>query len=53
MQPRSHQSLEEINQSVAVPGVHQTAFWRKFLAYSGPGALVAVGYMDPGNWLTS
>lgn len=53
MQPRSHQSLEEINQSVAVPDVHQTAFWRKFLAYSGPGALVAVGYMDPGNWLTS
>lgn len=53
MQPRSHQSLEEINQSVAVPDVHQTTFWRKFLAYSGPGALVAVGYMDPGNWLTS
>ncbi|EIW14339.1 divalent metal cation transporter MntH [Lactiplantibacillus pentosus] len=53
MQPRSRQSLEEINQSVAVPDVHQTAFWRKFLAYSGPGALVAVGYMDPGNWLTS
>ncbi|WP_279490539.1 Nramp family divalent metal transporter [Lactiplantibacillus pentosus] len=53
MQPRSHQSLEEINQSVAVPDVHQTAFWRKFLAYSGPGALVAVGYMYPGNWLTS
>lgn len=26
---------------------------QKFLAYSGPGALVAVGYMDPGNWLTS
>ena len=23
------------------------------LAYSGPGALVAVGYMDPGNWITS
>ncbi|ALO03779.1 manganese transporter [Lactiplantibacillus paraplantarum] len=53
MQSHRHQSLEEINQSVAVPDVHQTAFWRKFLAYSGPGALVAVGYMDPGNWLTS
>ena len=25
-------------------------FWRTLLAYSGPGALVAVGYMDPGNW---
>lgn len=48
-----HRSLEEINQSVAVPDTPQPAFWRKFLAYSGPGALVAVGYMDPGNWLTS
>jgi manganese transport protein len=26
--------------------------WRKFLAYFGPGYLVAVGYMDPGNWAT-
>lgn len=46
-------SLDEINGSVAVPTVYQSAFWQKFLAYSGPGALVAVGYMDPGNWLTS
>ncbi|MFC6179941.1 Nramp family divalent metal transporter [Lactiplantibacillus daowaiensis] len=46
-------SLAEINQSVPVPDVYQSAFWQKFLAYSGPGALVAVGYMDPGNWLTS
>ncbi|WP_076459514.1 Nramp family divalent metal transporter [Limosilactobacillus caccae] len=46
-------SLDEINASVAVPNVYQSAFWQKFLAYSGPGALVAVGYMDPGNWLTS
>ncbi len=28
------------------------SFWRKFLAFSGPGYLVAVGYMDPGNWAT-
>ena len=28
-------------------------FWRTLLAYTGPGALVAVGYMDPGNWATS
>jgi NRAMP (natural resistance-associated macrophage protein)-like metal ion transporter len=48
-----HKSLDEINASVAVPNVYQSAFWQKFLAYSGPGALVAVGYMDPGNWLTS
>lgn len=27
--------------------------WRTLLAYTGPGALVAVGYMDPGNWATS
>ena len=46
-------SLDEINGSVDVPNVYQSAFWQKFLAYSGPGALVSVGYMDPGNWLTS
>ena len=27
-------------------------FWRKFFAFAGPGYLVAVGYMDPGNWAT-
>ena len=26
--------------------------WRKVLAFAGPGYLVAVGYMDPGNWAT-
>src|SRR4030088_682641 len=31
----------------------QGAFWRKLLAVFGPGYLVAVGYMDPGNWATS
>lgn len=46
-------SLDEINESVTVPSVYETSFLQKFLAYSGPGALVAVGYMDPGNWLTS
>ena len=49
----TEKSLSEINNSVTVPGVYESAFWRKFLAYSGPGALIAVGYMDPGNWLTS
>lgn len=44
-------SLEEINNTVSLP--KQAGFWRKLLAYSGPGALVAVGYMDPGNWITS
>ena len=45
-------SLDEVNRSVAVPN-YGASFFQKFLAYSGPGALVAVGYMDPGNWLTS
>ncbi len=52
-QEPTHKSLDEINQSVEVPSVYETSFLQKFLAYSGPGALVAVGYMDPGNWLTS
>lgn len=29
-----------------------SGFWRKLFAFSGPGYLVAVGYMDPGNWAT-
>jgi manganese transport protein len=47
---RTMPSLPEANASLAVPeGVN---FWRKMLAFSGPGYLVAVGYMDPGNWAT-
>jgi manganese transport protein len=38
-----------VNRSVAV---ERTGFLRKLLAFSGPGYLVAVGYMDPGNWAT-
>lgn len=44
-------SLEEINNTVEVPT--NAGFFKTLLAYSGPGALVAVGYMDPGNWVTS
>ena len=44
-------SLQEINNTVDVQ--KKEAFLKKVLAYSGPGALVAVGYMDPGNWITS
>jgi len=44
-------SLEEINNTVALP--KKAGFWKMLAAYSGPGALVAVGYMDPGNWITS
>jgi len=36
-----------------VPTAKQGPFWRKLLAFLGPGYLVAVGYMDPGNWATS
>lgn len=44
-------SLSDVNGSIEVP--ENGSFWRKLLAFSGPGALVAVGYMDPGNWVTS
>ncbi len=43
-------SLAEVHRSVVVPA--SASFWRKLLAFSGPGFLVAVGYMDPGNWAT-
>lgn len=42
-------SLAEVNASVPVPG----SGWRRAMAFAGPGYLVAVGYMDPGNWATS
>ncbi len=45
---RSGHSLPEVHRTIPVaPGA---GFWRKLLAFSGPGYLVAVGYMDPGNW---
>ncbi|MFM1653746.1 Nramp family divalent metal transporter [Brevibacillus sp. B_LB10_24] len=47
----SNVSLEEVNNSVKVPS--KAGAWRKFLAFAGPGSLVAVGYVDPGNWATS
>ena len=37
----------------SIPTAKQGPFWRKLLAFLGPGYLVAVGYMDPGNWATS
>ena len=43
-------SLPEVHRSVTIP--KGASFWRKLLAFSGPGFLVAVGYMDPGNWAT-
>lgn len=47
---RKTPSLEECFQTIPVP--HQWPWWRKMLAFAGPGYLVAVGYMDPGNWAT-
>src|SRR5579875_3060240 len=43
-------SLPEVYRSIGVPA--EASFWRKLFAFSGPGFLVAVGYMDPGNWAT-
>jgi len=36
----------------SIPIATQGPWWRKVLAFTGPGYLVAVGYMDPGNWAT-
>lgn len=48
--PESRASLPEVHRSIRVPD--GGSFWRKMLAYAGPGYLVSVGYMDPGNWAT-
>jgi manganese transport protein len=47
--PRGTVTLPEVHGTIAIP---ETGFLRKFLAFAGPGYLVAVGYMDPGNWAT-
>ena len=46
-----NKSLDEVNGSIKVP--KNAGFWRTLLTYTGPGILIAVGYMDPGNWITS
>ncbi len=43
-------SLSEVHRSIQVP--NGASFFRTLLAFTGPGLLVAVGYMDPGNWAT-
>ncbi|PYV04542.1 MAG: divalent metal cation transporter [Acidobacteria bacterium] len=48
--PPALPSLAEVHRTVGIPT--GASFWRKLLAFSGPGFLVAVGYMDPGNWAT-
>src|SRR5438552_18561781 len=47
---RARPSLPEVHRTI--PIARDAGFWRKLLAFSGPGYLVAVGYMDPGNWAT-
>src|SRR4029453_6172507 len=43
-------SLEDVHRSVQVP--HHGHWLRRMLAFAGPAYMVAVGYMDPGNWAT-
>src|ERR1700689_1568891 len=43
-------SLPEVHSSVRI--TRSSAFWRRLLGFLGPGFLIAVGYMDPGNWAT-
>ncbi len=43
-------SLSEVFSSVPVP--QKGSFWKRLFAFAGPGLMVAVGYMDPGNWAT-
>ena len=49
-QEKHAHSLAEVHASIDVP--RTASFIKKFLAFAGPGFLVAVGYMDPGNWAT-
>ena len=49
--PRRRNSLSEVYASIKVPAAN-ASFWRKLFAFWGPGLMVAVGYMDPGNWAT-
>ena len=43
-------SLPEVHASVRVSQSH--VYWRRLLGFIGPGFLISVGYMDPGNWAT-
>jgi manganese transport protein len=43
-------SLSEVHSSIHVP--EGAGFWKKMMAFAGPGLMVSVGYIDPGNWAT-
>ncbi|QRR03461.1 Nramp family divalent metal transporter [Dyadobacter sandarakinus] len=47
--PQSN-SLPEVHSSIQIP--ENAGFWKKLAAFTGPGLMVAVGYIDPGNWAT-
>lgn len=47
---RSSPTLPESHRTLPIPT--NASFWRKLLAFAGPGFMVSVGYMDPGNWAT-
>lgn len=49
--PRGEAALAEVSRSITVR--RDGNWFRRFVAFFGPGYLVAVGYMDPGNWATS
>jgi manganese transport protein len=48
--PAGEVSLPEVHKTITIPA--GAGFWKKLFAFAGPGYLVAVGYMDPGNWAT-
>src|SRR5579883_2802604 len=48
--PGPARSMAEVYSSLRIP--RNGKFWAKLLAFAGPGFLVSVGYMDPGNWAT-
>jgi manganese transport protein len=48
--PHDQPSLPEVNASVSLS--HSPRYWRRLLVFIGPGFMIAVGYMDPGNWAT-
>jgi len=48
--PEEYRSLAEAHETVVVP--RHGPWWRRWLAITGPAIMVAVGYMDPGNWAT-
>ena len=47
---KTDHTLAEVYASIPIP--KNASWWRKFLAFAGPGLMIAVGYMDPGNWAT-